>query len=77
VTRSKSSVVVALCILPRGKMNLRKKLLISKQNHKQKNAVKVVANVVYTAKLETKSLTKAEERATGADGGQCVSVSVE
>jgi hypothetical protein len=31
------------------------KLLISEQNRKQKSAVKVVANGVYTAKLETES----------------------
>jgi hypothetical protein len=34
-------------------MNL-EKLLISKQNRKRKSAVKVVANGVYTGKLETK-----------------------
>jgi hypothetical protein len=31
------------------------KLLISKQNRKQKSAVKVVANRVHTAELETES----------------------
>ncbi len=30
--------------------------------------MKVVANGVYTAKLDTKSLTKAKERVTGAEG---------
>ncbi len=36
--------------------------------------MKVVADGVYTAKSRTKSLTKAKERATGADGCQRVSV---
>jgi hypothetical protein len=47
--------VVAPCLLPTGKMSFGKKLLISKQNLKQKNAVKVVADGVHTAKLETES----------------------
>jgi hypothetical protein len=39
-----------------------KKLLIPKQNRKQKSAVKVVANGVYTAKFETKSLMNLGKR---------------
>ncbi len=42
-----------------------------------KNAVKVVANGVYTAKLETKSLSKAEESASGTGGCRGLSVSVQ
>jgi hypothetical protein len=57
-------------------MNL-EKVLISKRNCKRKSAVKVVANGVYTAKLETKSLTKVKERATGAEGCRRVSESVQ
>ncbi len=55
VTCSKSSVVVAPCLLPTGKYEFWEKLLISKRNRKQKGAVKVVANGVHTAKLETES----------------------
>jgi hypothetical protein len=45
-----------------------KKLLISIRNPKQKSAVKVVADGVYTAKIfKTKSLTSAKERATSTD----------
>ncbi len=50
--------------------------MISKRNRKRKSAVKVVANGVYTAGLKQKSLTKAGERATGADDCQRVSVGV-
>ncbi len=38
------------------------KLLISKLNRKQKSAVKVVANGVHTAKLETKSHLRRRKR---------------
>jgi hypothetical protein len=57
---TKSSVVVALWLLPTERI---KKLRISKCNRKRK----VVANEMYTAKLQNKiSLTKAEEKATSA-----------
>ncbi len=40
-----------------------------------KSAVNVVANEMYTAKMQNKiSLTKAEERVTSAYGCRCVSV---
>jgi hypothetical protein len=39
-----------------------RKLLISKQNCKQKSAVKVVANEVHTAKLETENHLRRRKR---------------
>jgi hypothetical protein len=51
--------------------------LISKQNRKRKSAVKVVANEVYTAKLETKiTYEGGRERATSADDYRRGSVGV-
>jgi hypothetical protein len=50
--------VVAPCLLPTGKY----KLLISKRNCKQKNAVKVVADGVHTAKLETENHLRMQNR---------------
>jgi hypothetical protein len=58
---SKSSVVVALCLFPTERINS-ERLLISKQNRKQKSAVNVVANGVYTAKLETKNHLQRRKR---------------
>jgi hypothetical protein len=59
---SKLRVVVATCLLPTGKMSFGKKLLISKRNRKRKNAVKVVADVVHTAKLETENHLRRRKR---------------
>jgi hypothetical protein len=60
----KSSVEVALCLLPTGKKSefFCEKLLISKQNRKRESAVKVVANGRHTAKLETESHLRRGER---------------
>jgi hypothetical protein len=54
--------VVALCLLPTGKYEFFGKQLISKRNRKQKSAVKVEANGVHTAKLETESHLQRRKR---------------
>jgi hypothetical protein len=43
-------------------MSFGKKLLISKRNRKRKNAVKVVADGVHTAKLETENHLQRRKR---------------
>jgi phenylpyruvate tautomerase PptA (4-oxalocrotonate tautomerase family) len=58
---SKSSIVVAICLLPTENWIWRK-LLISKRNRKQKNAVKVVANAVLRQNLEQKNHLRRLER---------------
>jgi hypothetical protein len=54
--------VVILCLLSTGKMSFWKKMLISKRNCKQENALKVVADEVHTAKLETENYLRRQKR---------------
>jgi hypothetical protein len=55
--------IAYLIVEPTGKKNkIFEKLLISKQNRMLENAVKVVANGVHTAKLETESHLRRRRR---------------
>jgi hypothetical protein len=74
-TCSKSSVVVALCLLPTDKW-IWKKLLIFKWNRKWKVLWKLYPMECTLQNLNQKSLTKAGERATSTNDYRHVSVGV-